>query len=51
MRCWKAKQGDILFKKGDSANFFYIILSGSVNIYMPRDQKTVKEEIEYTKKE
>lgn len=45
MKCIYSEEGDILFKKGDPANYFYIILKGSVSIYMPKDKHIVDKEI------
>ena len=39
------KKGAAVMNYGDPANKFYIILKGSVNVYVPRDRRTVDEEI------
>ena len=40
------EQGEILFKIGDQPDKFYIILSGLVNVFIPKSKEKLRKEIE-----
>jgi len=38
--------GDVLFKKGDTPNYFYVIIKGGVEIFQTKDEEALQSQIE-----
>ena len=46
MKYEKFKKGETIFRCGDAPNKFYIIMKGSVNIYLPKSEEEIKKILE-----
>ncbi len=49
MKLESFKKGETIFRCGDAPNKFYIILKGSVNIFLPKSEEEIKNILEFQK--